>query len=132
MRRTWRRWSRSCSGRRRAICMSPNAPWPDGKGRVCRDGTADLRPMNLHELSERLAAGYDLPRSVTCELLRSYTNDVYAVQSRAGRFVLKVYGKGWRTASDIEYEVALLRHLSAKGLPAADPIAAGNQNFLQE
>lgn len=59
---------------------------------------------------------------VTSELIRSYTNDVFLIRTRSERFVLKFYGLGWRTKSEIQYEVALLEHLSGKGLRVANII----------
>jgi Ser/Thr protein kinase RdoA (MazF antagonist) len=78
--------------------------------------------MGLDALSRWLVASYDLEPPVACRLLRSYTNDVYEVRSRDRRFVLKVYGLGWRTEAEARYEVALLRHLFARGLPIAGPV----------
>lgn len=77
-------------------------------------------------LSEWVAVRYDLPRPVECRLLRAYTNDVYAVVSAGNPFVLKIYGAGWRTESEIRYEIALLRHLSARGLPVAAPVGSAD------
>jgi Ser/Thr protein kinase RdoA (MazF antagonist) len=88
--------------------------------------------MNLDGLPDWLVASYGLPRPVACELLRSYTNDVYAVESPDGRFVLKVYGRGWRSGPEIRYEVALIRHLQANGLPIAGPVASGDDDAVKE
>jgi Ser/Thr protein kinase RdoA (MazF antagonist) len=88
--------------------------------------------MNLDGLPEWLVASYGLARPVACELLRSYTNDVYAVDSSDGRFVLKVYGQGWRSGPEIRYEVALIRHLQANGLPIAGPVANGDDDAVKE
>jgi Ser/Thr protein kinase RdoA (MazF antagonist) len=88
--------------------------------------------MNPDDIAEWAAASYGLARPVACELIRSYTNDVYAVQSPDGRFVLKVYGRGWRTGPEIGYEVDLTRHLAAGGLPIARPIAGTRGEFVKE
>jgi Ser/Thr protein kinase RdoA (MazF antagonist) len=74
-------------------------------------------------LSAWLIERYDLNGPVTCELLRSYTNDVFHVQAAGRRYVLKVYGKGWRTKDAIRDELALLEHLAAKDVPVALPAA---------
>lgn len=52
------------------------------------------------------------------ELIRDYTNTVY----RDGNEILKVYGAGWRTESEVRYELALLTYLKAQGLAVAAPI----------
>jgi Ser/Thr protein kinase RdoA (MazF antagonist) len=87
--------------------------------------------MNLNDLSAWLVARYGLARPVACAPLRSYTNDVYAVNSPDGRFVLKLYGRGWRTEPEIRYEVALIRHLKAGGLPVAGPITGSEGDVVQ-
>jgi Ser/Thr protein kinase RdoA (MazF antagonist) len=87
-------------------------------------------------LPERVAAWfmkrYDIASSsATCRLIRSYTNDVYLIQTPPEKFVLKVYGLGWRTPAEVQYEIDLLQHLSARGVPVATPIAAADQEVLQ-
>ncbi len=77
--------------------------------------------MNRETLSAWAATHFGLTPPVDCRLLRSYTNEVYAVTSKDERFALKIYGQGWRTEDEVRYEVALLRHLSAKGMRVAAP-----------
>jgi Ser/Thr protein kinase RdoA (MazF antagonist) len=69
--------------------------------------------------------------SATCHLLRSSTNDVYLIRSNDQRFVLKIYGFGWRFSSDLQWEIDLLQHVSAQGLPVATPIPGCNQECIQ-
>jgi Ser/Thr protein kinase RdoA (MazF antagonist) len=88
--------------------------------------------MSEDGLCEWIGREYALGRPVACELLRSYTNDVHAVQSPLGRFVLKLYGRGWRTEPEIRYEVALIQHLSAGGLPTPASVAATDGDFLTQ
>lgn len=55
-----------------------------------------------------------------CALLRSLTNDVYAVSTTTGPYLLKVYTRA-RSFGEVAWEIELLAHLAAKGLtvPAA-------------
>lgn len=53
---------------------------------------------------------------VEVDHIRSLTNDVYLVKMSEGKFVLKVYGDGWRKKSAIEWEVDLIEHLFNKGI----------------
>lgn len=78
--------------------------------------------MSPEEMAAWVAATYDLPLPIECRLLRSYTNDVYTVRCADGRFALKVYGEGWRTELEVRWEIALLRHLAARGAPIAAPV----------
>jgi Ser/Thr protein kinase RdoA (MazF antagonist) len=69
--------------------------------------------------------------SATAQLLRSYTNDVYLIQCADQKFVLKIYGLGWRTPSEVQWEIDLLHHLAARGVSVAAPIAGHDQQALQ-
>jgi Ser/Thr protein kinase RdoA (MazF antagonist) len=64
-------------------------------------------------------------------LLRAYTNDVYLVESRQERYVLKLYGTGWRQDSEIRFEVDLLNHLASNGVLVARPIRGRDGEVLQ-
>lgn len=79
-------------------------------------------------LIERYGAAFS---SATCELLRSYTNDVYLIHAAEQMFVLKLYGQGWRTLTDVQWEMDLLAHVSARGVPVAGPIVARDQAVIQ-
>jgi Putative homoserine kinase type II (protein kinase fold) len=89
-------------------------------------------------MNARLAAAYirreypsRIAPPVACRLVRAYTNDVYAVTSGSGeRFALKVYGAGWRTASEVRYEADLMAHLAARGLPVPLPLARTDGDIL--
>ncbi|MBA3276073.1 MAG: phosphotransferase [Chloroflexia bacterium] len=64
-------------------------------------------------------------------LIRAYTNDVYLVETWEERYVLKVYGGGWRHDSEIRYEADLLDHLASRGILVARAVAARNGKALQ-
>jgi Ser/Thr protein kinase RdoA (MazF antagonist) len=79
-----------------------------------------------------LAARYGAAfASADCQLLRSYTNDVYLIGAQGQKFALKLYGLGWRTLAEVQWEIDLLLHLSAHGVPVAQPIAARGQGPIQ-
>lgn len=67
----------------------------------------------------------------TIKPLRAYTNDVYEVSGEK-KFLLKVYGDGWRTKSEILWEIDLLSFLKSKGVDVAGVVAGmtGNKLFL--
>ncbi|MDQ3653862.1 MAG: phosphotransferase [Chloroflexota bacterium] len=64
-------------------------------------------------------------------LLRAYTNDVYLVETLDQRYVLKVYGAGWRHDSEIRFEVDLLDHLASRGIFVAQAVVGPNDEALQ-
>lgn len=71
--------------------------------------------LSPEAVAREISRAYALNPTV-CVLQRSFTNDVYVVETITGPYVAKVYGPGWRTAADIAYEVALLDHLEANGV----------------
>lgn len=72
-------------------------------------------------LREHLAAAYGVPFT-GCTLLRSLVNDVYELTAPGGRFVLKLYRAGGRSAAEIRWETALAAHLLAAGLAVPRPV----------
>lgn len=72
-------------------------------------------------LAHMLAGAYELGAPVRTELLHRGVNDSYTVAGPAGRFVARVYSS-MRAAEEVVYEVALLRHLSAKRLAVPVPV----------
>jgi Ser/Thr protein kinase RdoA (MazF antagonist) len=79
-------------------------------------------------LAERYGDAFS---GASAELFRSYTNDVYLIHSAAQKSVLKLYGLGWRTTSEIHWELDLARHVAGLGVPVAEPIAAQDQKLIQ-
>jgi Ser/Thr protein kinase RdoA (MazF antagonist) len=86
---------------------------------------SQLQPAALTSV---IGSAYDLRGQLQLTLLRSWTNDVYALSSEAGHFVLKVYRATWRRPPDIEWEVHLQDWLRRHGAPVASviPLATGD------
>lgn len=78
--------------------------------------------LDPQALQSEVAAHFALGAPDSCVLLRSWINEVYQLQIGGQPFILKVYRRGWRSADEVGYEVALMRHLAAKGLAVAPPI----------
>jgi Ser/Thr protein kinase RdoA (MazF antagonist) len=74
---------------------------------------------------------YHWPAPPQISLLRSYTNDVYRVETTEGKYVLKVYGANWRSEEEIRYELELLEHLHRQGLAVARPITRTDEDPLK-
>src|SRR5689334_17622581 len=95
-------------------------------------------------LAEHLPALYDIGDRadgglVECYFLGKGWSDVYLVRARdpasdqPTRYFLKVYAPGWRTASDILFEMDLIDHLDRKNLPGlgvATPLAGREGGLL--
>ncbi len=91
------------------------------------NGTRDIFPVAYSILApEALLAeitrNYSVEPLVDCSLLRSYVNDVYVLHGAETAYILKVYRAGWRSWSEIAYELDVLTHLIAKGVAVAPPL----------
>jgi len=80
--------------------------------------------LSTNALSAWLDANYSPGTVAACRFLHRGLNDSYLVEAERGRYVLRVYRAGWRTAEEIAYETAVLEHLARKGVPVASPLRA--------
>lgn len=69
-----------------------------------------------------LWSDYPLAPPTACRLLHDGFNTHYLITTPAGDYVLRVYRDGWRSDDDIAYELAVLTHLEACGVPVCGPI----------
>jgi Ser/Thr protein kinase RdoA (MazF antagonist) len=75
-----------------------------------------------------LAGRYALDAPVDCRLLKPGLNDSYLVTSSEGRCVARLYG-AQRGRSEVAYELELLLHLAAAGVPVAEPLPAADREL---
>src|SRR5258708_3137249 len=89
--------------------------------------------MNLEKqaIPKWLRENYLLKGVPKVTLLRSYTNDVYEVTDKNNKYVLKIYGKGWRTLDDICWEIELLEFIGKKGLLISKAVPAIDDKFVK-
>lgn len=73
-------------------------------------------------LKKQVASCYPL-RPGDCRLLAVNVTHTYEVQHDATRYALRLYCRGWRTAAEIAYELAALRHVAARGASVSTPLA---------
>jgi Ser/Thr protein kinase RdoA (MazF antagonist) len=78
--------------------------------------------LSAAALAAWLEAAYGLGAVTACRLLHRGLNDSYLVEAARGRYVLRIYRAGWRTADDIAYEMAVLGHLGKQGVGVALPV----------
>ena len=89
-----------------------------------------MRTQQLAEFDRWLAEHYGLATPIQINLIRSYTNDVYLIETPHDRYALKVYGAQWRNEADILYEASLLQHLASRGVGVTEAIAALDRTFV--
>ncbi len=90
---------------------------------------ADERNAISSSVVPSIMPGYDVGALTDYTLLKSITHDTYRVETTGGVYILKVYGSGWRSLADIDYEIDLLKHLAGKGIPVAAPMARRDGRF---
>lgn len=100
----------------------PDTPEADGDGASAPPFPVAYSLLSPEALLAEVGRAYTIAPPVDCTLLRSYVNDVYAVATTAGDYILKVYRARWRSRSEIAYELDVLAHLTARGVAVAPPI----------
>ena len=89
--------------------------------------------LSAPALAARLLPAYALGPDPACDLLHHGLNDLYRVEDRdahPNRYVLRVLQSRGRDPDDVAYEVALLDHLAARGVPVARPIPRRDGAFV--
>lgn len=71
----------------------------------------------------RLIEDHYALRPVDVVLVRSFTNDVYRIDTDSGAYALKIYGVGRFTADEVRWEQQLARHLVSSRVPVAADVA---------
>lgn len=82
--------------------------------------------FTVDAVRDEIAGAYGL--DVTgCTLLRSFVNDVYAIDTPGQRYVFKLYRHGSWSLDEVAWEADLTRHLLRSGVavPDAVPLADG-------
>jgi Ser/Thr protein kinase RdoA (MazF antagonist) len=83
-------------------------------------------------LADEIATAYDIGSDLRCVFLQRGLNDTYLVASEGDRWVARVYRAGWRSPSEIAWELELLEHLAGRGVPVSLPIRAVNGSWTRE
>ncbi len=114
----------------RTICQTglSGKVWPQG---MFTSYTDAMTTIPAEYIAQWLPMHFNLPDAAEVRLLRAYTNHVYLVETREERYVLKVYGAGWRHDSEIQFEIDLLDHLASRGIQVARAVAGRIGEALQ-
>lgn len=87
--------------------------------------------LSTDAIRERLLPDYTIGDVVQCRLHIGGVNDVYVVEMQAGKkYVLKVYSFGWRSASQVRYELDLLAHLQRNRAAVSRPVPRRGGDLL--
>ncbi len=71
---------------------------------------------------QHLVAEYGLREPLQCEFLARGLNDTYRVRARDASYAFRVYRAGWRTESEIKFEIDYLLHLERARIPVSVPV----------
>jgi len=78
--------------------------------------------LSASALMTEILSSYDVGTPTACKLLNRGLNDTYLVATEGGKFALRIYRQGWRSDSDILFELEVLLHLARAGVPVSTPI----------
>lgn len=81
-------------------------------------------------LIEYVLSHYALGEPLTCCLYSRKINDVYFVQTLAGRWVLRVTAANGHTPAAVQSEIDMLRHLDHAGIAVAAPVARRDGEYV--
>jgi Ser/Thr protein kinase RdoA (MazF antagonist) len=78
--------------------------------------------IDPHAIVSRVLSCYDIGTVKVCEFWCRGLSDVYLVETEQASYVLRVSHWGWRSQTDIDFELALLDFLQQKNIPVAYPL----------
>ena len=73
---------------------------------------------------------YKLGELAGAELLARGLNDTFRVQASDRSYAFRVYRAGWRSKSEIQYELEVVLHLDRKGIGVSAPVASKDGSLL--
>jgi len=65
---------------------------------------------------------YGIEQVASCQFWHRGLSDVYLVETRSHRYILRISHAHWRSSTDIEFELELLDFLRSRHLPVAHPL----------
>jgi Ser/Thr protein kinase RdoA (MazF antagonist) len=81
--------------------------------------------LSAHALAAEVAQAYDVGPPIACHLLRRGMSDSYCLATRTKRLMLRVY-RASHSPSAVAFELDLLSHLAAAGVPVSAALPAKN------
>ncbi|MCB4798683.1 phosphotransferase [Neotamlana laminarinivorans] len=88
--------------------------------------------LSSKELGEFVKKKYALSKNYSCTLFRTGMNHTYFLNNNKKKYVLRVYSHNWRSKSEIEEEVNLLKLLYENNLSVSYPINDINGELIQK
>lgn len=89
--------------------------------------------INKDKLKDIIANSYDISEPFDCRFIRRSFNDHYLIQTKNGKYILRVYlnNKYYiNHINDFNFELELLSFLASKNIPVSYPIRNKDEVFL--
>lgn len=87
--------------------------------------------LSAARLNLFLQQTYGFSATTSCQLLRAGINHTYLIIDGSKKAVFRVYSLNWRTETEIDEELRLLKLVQESGLPVSYPIADKQRNYVQ-
>ena len=94
------------------------------------NATISYSTLSPSAVVAHISREYKLDKITSCEFLARGLNDTFRVQASDRSYALRVYRAGWRSQSEIHYELDILLHLDRKGIAVSKAIAGKDGSFL--
>jgi Ser/Thr protein kinase RdoA (MazF antagonist) len=78
--------------------------------------------LSVTALLDYLRLHYDVGPLGECRLLHRGLNDTFLVKAEHAKYIIRVYRSGWRSFSDINFELEALLHLQREGGSISTPL----------
>lgn len=86
--------------------------------------------LSTKALTADILPDYDIGTPKECKFLNRGLNDTYLVRTTTEKYILRVYRAGWRSHSDIHYELETLLHLKRLNVPVSAPVLRKDGKLL--
>jgi len=87
--------------------------------------------LSTKALMADILPDYDIGTPMECKLLNRGLNDTYLVRTASENYILRVYRAGWRSDSDIHYELEALLHLKRLNVSVSAPVLRKDGELLR-
>lgn len=78
-----------------------------------------------------LQSKYSLSKNTKCQLIKAGINDTYLITDNSNKFVFRVYSLNWRSKTEIDEEIKLLKQLKQNSISISYPLADKKNNYVQ-
>lgn len=88
--------------------------------------------LSTKALITEILPDYGLGTIIDIKLWNLGVNDTYVLTTAHNeKYILRAYRAGWRSLSDISFEIDALNHLNNKGVPISRPLPQKDGRFIQ-